>query len=418
MSTQESPPWEQKKKSSKRGLLRRVLIWGSALLLIVLVAYGLRPQPIPVELATLQRGPLTVSVLEEGKTRIRHRYTVSAPVTGVMRRISLRAGDEVKADETVLTVIDPTTAPLLDARSLSQSQARVQAAEAGKRRASESLEMAHTAARFSQQAWERVRGQSRTGSLSTTDQEQLEREALMRQQEARAATFALQIAEHELTQARAALIQQDATDNPAASVDVKAPISGRILRVEQESAGVVTQGTILIELGDPQDLEIEAEILSRDAVNIRPGAEVTLEQWGGPQILKGSVRRVEPAAFTKVSALGVEEQRVRVLSDLLQPPAEAQALGDRYRVEVKIAIWHGADELLVPNGALFREGPAWFSFVFSAGGKAQKQEVKVGRSDGRLTQVLEGLKKDDRVLLHPPDNVVEGSAVTATEKGK
>ncbi|MCA1963417.1 MAG: HlyD family efflux transporter periplasmic adaptor subunit [Prosthecobacter sp.] len=404
-----TPPWEAKKKTAPRGLLRKLVLWGLALGVLALVLSGLRPKPIPVETATVARGPLTVHVVEEGKTRIRHRYIVAAPVAGNMRRVTLKAGDEVRAGETLLTVIEPALAPLLDARAQAQAEARVQAADAARLRAQESLEMARTAAKFAKANWERVRKTTDAGSISISDRELIEREAEMRAQEVRAGEFALRVADYELAQAKAALLSLAAPAESMAAVEVRAPISGRVLRVQQESAMTIAAGTPILEVGDPTDLEIEAEILSRDAVGIREGAEVLVEQWGGEEVLKARVRRVEPAAFTKVSALGVEEQRVIVLCDLEKSPAAA-ALGDRFRVEVRIAVWHGPDVLLVPGGALFREGGDWLTFALR-GGKAVKTKLKIGRSDGKMSQVLDGLQAGDEVLLHPPDTVKDGMEV-------
>jgi HlyD family secretion protein len=183
-----------------------------------------------------------------------------------------------------------------------------------------------------------------------------------------------------------------------------------VLKVMQESETIVAPGTQILEIGDPTDIEIEAEILSRDAVTIRPGDSVEIEHWGGEDALKGRVRRIEPAAFTKISALGVEEQRVYVLSDLVDPPEAAKALGDRYRVEVRVAVWHSDDVLVVPAGALFREGNHWKTFVYQDG-KARLTGLEAGHSDGRFTEVLSGLEPGDKVLLHPPDTVRDGTAL-------
>ena len=410
METSATPPWETKKKTVKRGLLRKLLLWGFFIGLIGFVGYGLKSKPIPVETAPVTRGPLTVSVLEEGKTRIRNRYVVAAPVSGQMRRIALKAGDEVKANETVLTVIEPGLAPLLDSRSQAQAEAVIAGANAARMQADQSLEMARTSAQFARASWDRVKSNASQGSISITDLEGIEREALLREREVRAGEFKLKVADFEVEQAKAALLQLTAPSGLGAIVEVKAPVSGCVLKVQQESALIVAAGTALLEIGDPADLEIEAEILSRDAVSIRQGAEVLVEQWGGESPLKARVRRIEPAAFTKVSALGVEEQRVIVLSDLDSPPETARALGDRYRVEVRVAIWHEADVLLVPSGALFREGREWKTFSLNAG-KAVKATVQTGRTDGKSTQVIDGLKPGDLVLMHPPDVVTDGSDV-------
>jgi HlyD family secretion protein len=409
MESSATPPWEAKKKKASQGLLRKLVLGSLGLGVLALVIFGMQPKPIPVETAEIVRGPLTVHVVEEGRTRIRNRYIVDAPVTGNMHRVSLKAGDQVKSGETVLTVIEPALPHLLDARAQAQAEARVQAAEAGRLRAQESLEMARTNAHFARANWERVNKTSEVGSISVNDRDNIEREARMREQEVRANEFALKVADYELALARAALLSLTSPAAGAVAVEVKSPISGRILKVMQESATMVSAGTPLVEIGDPADLEIEAEILSRDAVGIRPGAEVLVEQWGGDETLKARVRRIEPAAFTKVSALGVEEQRVIVLCDLDRTESTSP-LGDRYRVEVRIAVWQDKDVLLVPGGALFREGGDWLAFLLRDG-RAVKTTIQLGRSDGRQSQVLGGLKTGDNVLMHPPDNVKDGAEV-------
>lgn len=409
MSATTTPPWESKRRPTSKGILRKVITWSIGLGLLAFIGYGLKPKPIEVELLSLARGPLTVHVTEEGKTRVRNRYVVAAPVSGQMRRVTLRAGDEVKAGDTILTAIEPGISPLLDPRAKAQAEARVQVTEAAKLQAAQSLSMAKTNEKFARTNWERVKGLIEKGSISDTDRDSAERDAAMREQEVRAAEFAQKIAEFELQQARAALLQME---SPASAnvIEVRSPVGGKVLKVMQESAMVIAAGTPIAEIGDPTDLEIEAEILSRDAIAIQPGAKVSVEQWGGAEALEARVRRIEPAAFTKVSALGVEEQRVIVLSDLVNPPEAAKMLGDRYRVEVKIAIWHQDDGLLIPAGALFREGSEWKTFVFNQG-KAVATTLEVGRTDGRMTQVVKGLEAGAQVLLHPPDSVKDGVAV-------
>lgn len=409
MSSSSTAPWDAKRNTPRKGWLRRLFTWGAFLGLIVLIGYGLRPRPIEVELGEIKRGPLTVHVVEEGKTRIRNRYVVAAPVSGQMKRVTLRAGDSVKAGE-VITTIEPTLAPLLDPRSKAQAEARVKVAEAAKMHAEQSLTMARTAEKFALSNWTRVQALNERGSISVTDRENAERDAAMRQQEVRGAEFALKVADFELQQAKAALVQIESPDTAGAIIEVSAPVSGRVLRVQQESSVVITPGTAIVEIGDPADIEIEAEILSRDAIAIKPKSSVLIEQWGGDAPLRAEVRLVEPAAFTKVSALGVEEQRVLVRSDLLNPPEAATLLGDRYRVEVKIAIWHSDDVMLVPAGALFREGSEWKTFIFRDG-KARTTTVEVGHTDGRMSEVLKGITLGDQVLLHPPDTVKDGVEV-------
>ncbi len=372
------------------------------------------PKPIEVEVGIVSRGPLIVNVVEEGKTRIRSRYVISSPVAGQMRRVTLKAGDDVKANETVITTIEPTLAPLLDARAKAQAEAAVSAADAARLKANEALVMSRTSLQFATTNWNRVKNLREKGTVSETDRDNVERDAEMKTREVQAAEFALKVAEFEHAQAKAALLQIESPAGGGSVITIHAPVSGRVLRVQQESAMVVAPGTAILEIGDPSEIEIEAEILSRDAVAIKPGTPVTIDQWGGDAPLEGVVRRVEPAAFTKVSALGVEEQRVIVLSDLTRPPPAAQALGDRYRVEVRVAVWQDKDTLLVPSGALFREGNDWKTFVFE-NDKARVFKLQIGRTNGRMTQVLGGIDARTQVLLHPPDTVKDGVSVKKRE---
>ena len=409
--TSSTPPWEAKRPPVRRGLVRKVI----TLLLIAgaigFLASSLRSRPVEVETVIVKSGPLTVFVSEEGRTRVRNRYNVAAPVAGSMQRISLKAGDPVKAGETVIMRLEPALAPLLDERSRAQARARVSAADAGRKRALEAVEMSRTALKFAQTNWDRVQTTTERGTISASDRDSFEREAQLRMGEVRTAEFAVQVAEFEHAQAQAALLQIDKPTEDAALLEIKSPVSGVVLRVIQESATVTAPGTPIIELGDLTDLEVEAEILSRDAVGITPGMPVSIEQWGGSVALKGRVRRVEPAAFTKISALGVEEQRVLVLCDLDGADAAAmKPLGDRFRVEMRVAVWSSDSTLLVPAGALFREGTDWKSYLYDKG-KARAVRVEAGRTDGRLTQVLGGLKDGSEVLLHPPDTVADGIAV-------
>lgn len=404
------PPWETKVPITRRSLARKVVFWSVVGALVLVMVYALQPRAVEVETGLVQQGSLTVYVSEEGKTRIRNRHIVAAPVAGSMQRVTLKAGDAVKAGETVLTRIEPTLSPLLDARARSQAQARVDAATATRSRANEDIEMSRTGLKYAQANWDRIKNNTDKGTVSDTDRDTFEREAEMKSREVRSAEFALQVADFELVQAKAALQQIDKPSAGGAFIEVRAPVNGVVLRVQQESATIVAPGAPILEIGDPMDLEIEAEILSRDAVTIKPGALVTVEQWGGEVPAKASVRRVEPAAFTKVSALGVEEQRVLVLSDFTEQTPALKALGDRYRVEVRVAVWHSDDTMLVPAGALFREGSEWKTFVFDAG-SAKAVVVKAGRTDGKFTQVLAGLKKGDEVLMHPPDTVRDGTSV-------
>lgn len=409
-----TPPWEAKRPKA-RGLVRKIIIWLIIAGVAGLVMMALQERPVEVETGTVARGPLTVYVSEEGKTRIRNRYVVAAPVGGSMQRVTLKPGDTVKMGETVLTRIEPGLSPLLDVRAKTEAQARVNGATAGRSRAQEALEMSRTSLKYAQTNLDRIQGTASSGILSASDRDNFQREVDLKSREVRSAEFALQVAEYELEQSKAALLQ---LENPGggAMMELKAPVNGVVLRVQQESATIVAPGTAILEIGDPSDLEIEAEILSRDAVAIKPGAVVTVEQWGGEPV-EARVRRVEPAAFTKVSALGVEEQRVLVLSDFSAQTPALKALGDRFRVEVRVAVWHSDDVLLVPSGALFREGSEWKTFLHDKDQKkARSTTVKAGHTDGRMTEVIEGLKAADEVLMHPPDNVKDGTQVVKREE--
>lgn len=407
--TAATAPWENKRGPAGKNLIRRSIPWLGGLLLVALIGWGLWPKPIIVETGTAVRGPLTVRVSEEGKTRVKNRYVAAAPVAGKMRRVPLKPGDEVVAGETLITTIEPVVPPLLDPRTRAQAEAMVAMQEASLKRATESLEGARAGLKVADADRDRFRSVTKAGIVSEADRDRTEGAASMRAAEVRAAEFSLQVIQYELAQARAAL--ERPKDNVAGNLmEIKSPVSGRVLKVMQESEMVVAPGMQILEVGDPADIEIEAEILSRDAVAIRPGDSVEVEQWGGENSLTGRVRRVEPAAFTKVSALGVEEQRVIVLSDLTEIPEPARALGDRYRVEVRVAVWHSDETLIVPAGSLFREGNEWKTYVFRDS-TAKLTPVQAGHSDGRFTEILSGISAGDEVLLHPPDTVKDGSAV-------
>ena len=407
--TRDSPPWAAKRVPSGRHLVRNSLPWLFGILLVSLIGWGLWPKPVIIETGVVARSPLTARVSEEGKTRVRNRYVVAAPLAGKMRRVTLKAGDPVAADTTVLTTIEPAAPPLLDPRARAQAEAVVAMQEAAHGKAAQALEAAKAGLVLAETERGRMRSVKQQGTLSESDRDRMEAEAAIKAAEARAAEFALKVVDYELAQARATL------ERPAAALadntcEVKSPVSGRVLKVLQESETMVAPGTQIVEVGDPNDLEIEAEILSRDAVTIHPGDPVDIDQWGGERPLRGRVRRIEPAAFTKISALGVEEQRVIVLSDLVDPPESAKALGDRYRVEVRVEVWHADSVLTVPSGALFREGNAWKTYIYQ-NGKARLTPLEAGHTDGTHTEIISGLKPDDRVLLHPPDVVKDGTSV-------
>lgn len=375
--------------------------------------WSFRAPPVLVELTTIGRGELRVTVDDDGKTRVKQRYVISSPLGGRLARIQLDPGDSVAAGETLLATIDPHEPELLDPRARALAEARVKAAEASLARAEPLVERAQAELAFAESNVARSRELVQTSAVSVERLEEAEMLQRARAQDLRAAVFARDVAHFELEMARAALLRSspdDSVANPPAHLPIMSPINGQVLRVLQESATVVQPGTPLLELGDPTDLEVEVDVLSSDAVKIRPNDRALLERWGGEKPLEAVVRRVEPAAFTKVSALGVEEQRVNVILDLVQSDNDHQPLGDGFRVEARIIIWESDDVLQAPMGALFRHGNEWSVFVV-AEGKASLRTVRLGQRNSLAAQILEGLREGDQVILHPSDQVHDGIAV-------
>jgi len=388
---------------------RRRWPWIAGALLGLLIAAGLWPRPLPVETAAASRGDLLVTVDEEGMTRVKHRYVIPAPIAGQLRRIDWKAGAEVEAGTTPLAVLETSGADFLDARSLAQAEARVRGAEANRAAAAARRERAAAAEKRYADEFGRLRRLREQGAISAQEFDAAEMQAATAREDERAARFALQVADFELEQARA-LLTRGRPGGGAAPLVIGSPVSGRILRVYQESERVVPAGFALLEVGDPADLEVRIEVLSRDGVVIRPGARVIVDQWGGAAPLEARVRLVEPSAFTKVSALGVEEQRVYVVADFVDPIERRPTLGDNYRVEGRIVVWAGRDVLRVPAGTLFQRGAAWQVFVVE-GGRAVLRSVRPGHSNGLETEILAGLKEGERVIVYPGDKVADGVRV-------
>ncbi len=393
------PPTARRNSSNRH--TRRWLPWLGALALIGLIVAGLWPRPIPVETSPVSKGAVRATVNEEGKTRLRQRFVVSAPVAGQMRRIQFKAGAQVEAGKTVVAVIDPLSPVMLDVRTRALAEARRDTAAAN-------LEKARAAQKFTDSERKRFEQLYSGKTVSIQELESVQWREVSAAREMAAAESALRQVEAEL--AEFTLTATDGTNGVAAPLEVRAPASGRILRVFEESARPVTAGLPLVEIGDPSDLEVVIEVLSRDGAAMGPGTRVELEQWGGSEPLAARVRLVEPAAFTKISALGVEEQRVNVIADLLSPPEQRRNLGDQFRVEARIIMWEADNVLKVPGGALFRRGQEWAAFVVEAG-RAQLRPVKAGRSSGAEVQVLDGLKEGEELILYPGDRVKDGIRV-------
>lgn len=397
--------------SRQRRRWSRSLPWLGGGLLVLLIVVGLWPQPEPVEVGTVSHGPLALTVEEEGMTRVKNRYVISSPVAGLLRRIDWKPGAEVVAGQTVLAVLDTRGADLLDARGQAQAEAQVQAAAAALQLADAQHQSAGAAAQLARTELERMTRLFAAGSVS---QQELDAAALRdtsAAQAARAAGFALQVAGFELQQAKAALLRGlDGGPGNAEPLVITSPVSGRILRVFQESERVVPAGHALLEVGDPADLEARIEVLSRDAVGIRPGARVELVKWGGDQTLRGRVRVVEPSAFTKISALGVEEQRVYVIVDFLDPLEMRPTLGDAYRVEARIVMWESDDVLQAPAGALFQRGRSWQTYVLK-NNRVHLRDIETGPTNGFFTVIRSGLQAGDRLVVYPGDKIADGVRV-------
>ena len=396
--TQSTPP---KRTNGNARRPRRWLPYIGALLLVALIVAGMWPKSTPVETARVSVGKLRATVNEEGKTRIRQRYIVSAPVAGQLRRIPFKAGAEITSMQTVVAVIDPISPALLDERSRKLAEARRDSASA-------QLERAKTELKFATSELRRNEALHREKTVSLQELEQIQLREASAARDLTAAEAALRQAEAELLEFR------NETITNRVPVELLAPITGRVLKVFEESSRAVTVGTPLVEIGDPNDLEIIIEALSRDGAMIKPGTPVELEQWGGSEPLQASVRFVEPAAFTKVSALGVEEQRVYVVADLVTPVAQRGNLGDNFRVEARIINWQKEQALKVPNGAVFRRGDQWHAYVVN-NNHAELRPVKTGHTSNTETEIIEGLKEGDEVILYPGDRIKEGLRVSKVQ---
>ena len=396
-------------RTASRWIKRSILVI-LAVGLVATIVYAWLPKPVPVETAVAEKGDLVVTVDEDGRTRVKDRYVISAPLTGNLARIELSPGDAVKQGE-ILARLVPLTAPLLDARSRKEAEARVRAAEAARRQAKAQIERASAAESYAQKEAKRTRELSGKGVITESELDRANLEERAREAELASAQFGAKVAEHELSMARAAL---GAFKGPgkAASEDqlvVPSPVRGRVLQVLQKSEGVVQAGAPLLELGDPSALEIAVDVLTSDAVRIPPGAPVEIVRWGGPS-LPGHVRLVEPSAFTRVSALGVEEQRVNAVIDLDAPYEKWSQLMDGYRVEARIVVWKGKDVLTAPASALFRRDDGWAVFVVQDG-RAVARRVEVGHNSGLSAEIVSGLSPGDRVVVHPSDRVADGVRV-------
>ncbi|MCC6301402.1 MAG: HlyD family efflux transporter periplasmic adaptor subunit [Gammaproteobacteria bacterium] len=391
---------------------RRRIAYGVIILaVLVLLVYGFRPQPVNVDTARAERGTLSVTVEEEGRTRVIDRFTLSAPVAAYARRVDLKVGDPVKRSAPLLT-LEPLPSGVLDPRSRAAAEARVAAANAAHLAAKENAAAVASGAGLARIEHERVLGLRKNTLVSAEQEDRARAEAERTQAALRAAQLQVEVARHELDAAKTALAYSaaQARGETLERVTLSAPVDGRVLAIHRKSEGVVANGEPLIDVGDPHALEVEVDVLSDDAVRIRPGMRVRFERWGGDAPLEGVVRTVEPAGFTKISALGVEEQRVLVIADITSPPAQWERLGDGYRVEAVFILWEAPDVLQIPSSALFRAGGEWYVFT-AEGDRARRHRIEIGHRNGLQAQVLGGLQGGETVIVHPDDTLEDGVRV-------
>ena len=381
---------------------------------IGVAGWAFAPRPVEVDLAPVARGTFEKTVDEDGRTRVRERYVVSAPIAGRLLRVGLKTGDPVARDTLVATLV-PAAPALLDARAVQGLNERVGAAEAERARAAAAVERAQVALRLAQSELERGRSLAGQGFTSKQALERAEGEVEVKAKELAASRFDSHASEHQLALARAALSRASSRDRAGGERwDIRSPVAGRVLKVVQESEAVVPVGAPLVEVGDPRNLEIVVDVLTADAAAIRSGATAELDHGGGVPPLAGRVRLVEPAAFTKLSALGVEEQRVNVVIDFASPPAAWGNLGDAHRVDARITVEARADAIVAPAAALFREGQGWAVYVVRDD-RARLVPVELGPRSGREAVVERGLAPGERVIVYPPDTVRDGIRVAARE---
>lgn len=412
-------------------LLNIIILVIVAVAVVGLLTMWLRPAPARVDVASTQRGPMTVTVDGEGKTRVRDRYVVASPVGGQLRRITLKRGDAVQRGQ-LIAQIDPLPLPPLDSRQRAEAIARVNAAEDAKREVDRMIERSKAVYDQARRDCDRCEFLARSGDISRQELEKAQTAVATSFREYEAARSRAETAAHEVEIASAALLAATQSQKPvAAAVKVQAPTAGRVLRVIEESERVVAAGAPLVELSNPSKLELVIELLSTDAVKVSPGARVLIEGWGGDEPLEARVRLIEPSAFTKISALGIEEQRVNVVADLVTPSDE---LGDGYRIEGRIVVWQADDVLKVPISSLFRHGEGWGLFVVEHGeaglskveagqrltvvqeGEARLREVEVGQRTSFEAEIRKGLEVGERVIVHPSNQITDGTRVEVQQR--
>jgi HlyD family secretion protein len=390
---------------------RTLFVIGVILVVVVATIYGFLPKAVEVDLVAVSRGPLQVTIEEEGRTRLKERFVVSAPTAGYMRRIDAKVGDPVRKGQTVVA-LEPLRSQPLDPRSRAEAEATVFAAQAGLNAAIEKERAAAADADYMEKRLERIANLYSKRYVAQDQFDQTESEA----KRARAAQFsakaAVDVSRSELDRVKTVLknFPPGGIAEKAHTVSVSSPVSGAVIKIYRESEGAVHVGEPLLEIGDSKNLEVRIELLSSDAVKIKKGGEVLFKRWGGEGTLTGMVRIVEPAGFTKVSSLGVEEQRVLVIADITSPPETWRLLGDGYRLEAHFVVWEGKDVLQIPASGLFRSGKEWAVFV-EDNGKVRQRTLEVGQRNGLTAEIISGLKEKEMLVVHPDDSIKNGTPI-------
>ena len=391
--------------------MKRILKIAMVVLIVgALAIWAFGPSAVPADFADVTRGTLQVTVNEEGRTRVRDRFVVSAPLPGRMKRIDLDPGDPVVAGKTVLAQFEPSAPTLLDVRTRAELEARSKAAGSALGGARADRERIRAELEFAEAELKRAHSLVEQKVIAPRELELVERQAEALRRSLQSAEFGVTTAEHELELARASLIQN--RSGATSAIPLYSPVDGVVLRVVQESAAVVPTGQPLLEVGDVANLEIVSDLLSSAAVKVKPGQPVLIEQWGGDHPLNGSVRLVEPSGFTKISALGVEEQRVNAIIDFADPAGKRPNIGDGYRVEVRIIVSSRENILKVPTSSLFRYEGDWAVYVVD-GERASRRIVRLGERNNLEAEVTDGLAGGERIIVFPSDAVTDGAQVTS-----
>jgi HlyD family secretion protein len=390
---------------------RRVFVVTVGVFVAIALVYGFMPKPLMVDAAAVRRGPLLVTVEEEGRTRVKDRFVVSAPVPGYLRRVDLEVGDTVTKGLQI-AALEPLRSTVLDPRSRAEAEASAASAKAVLDAAKEKARAAMADAEYARERNSRMKTLAGDGFISKDDLEQSNSEAKKAEATRLSAEAAVTAAQADLERAQSVLRYSAAEhiSGGGKTVVVRSPVSGRVLKLHRESEGVVNSGDPLVDIGNPRLLEVKAEVLSADAVKIKKGTPVVFERWGGDKPLSGRVRVVEPAGFTKISSLGVEEQRVLVIVDFTSPAEVWEGLGDAYRLDSSFIIWEGKDVLQTPASALFRKGEDWTLFTIE-NKQARLRTVEVGHRNGLSAEILSVLKEGELVVAHPDDEIKDGARV-------